>query len=45
MMNCKGIRKKLSWANFKVLSVHSPGETEENHEKPSLTIAVLHAEI
>jgi hypothetical protein len=25
---------KWSWHNFKVLSWHSPGKIEENHEKP-----------
>jgi hypothetical protein len=34
MMNGKGFGRKLSWPNFKVLSPHSPGGTEENHEWP-----------
>jgi hypothetical protein len=32
MMNWKGFGRKRSWPNFKVLSRHSPGRTEENHE-------------
>jgi hypothetical protein len=31
-MNWKGFCKKRSWNNFKVLSWHSPGGTEKNHE-------------
>jgi hypothetical protein len=31
--NWKGFRRKRSLPNFKVLTWHSPGETEENHEK------------
>jgi hypothetical protein len=34
MMNWKGLGGKPSWPNFKVLSHHSHGGTEENHEKP-----------
>jgi hypothetical protein len=34
MMNWKGFGRKRSWHNFKVLSQHSPGGTEENHEEP-----------
>jgi hypothetical protein len=30
VMNWKGFGKNRSWPNFKVLSRHSPGETEEN---------------
>jgi hypothetical protein len=33
MMNWKGFDRKRSWPNFKGLSRHSPGGTEENHEK------------
>jgi hypothetical protein len=33
MMNAKGFGRKQSWPNFKVLSQHLPGRTEENHEK------------
>lgn len=35
-MNCEfvGIRKKVLMACFKVLSQHSPGVTEKNHDKP-----------
>jgi hypothetical protein len=32
MMNWKGSGRKRSRHNFKVLSKHSPGVTEENHE-------------
>jgi hypothetical protein len=32
--NWKGFRKKQWWPNFKVLSWHSPGGTEESNEKP-----------
>jgi hypothetical protein len=34
MANWKGFGGKRSWPNFKVLSRHSPGGAEENHEKP-----------
>jgi hypothetical protein len=34
MMNWKGFGRKWSRPNFKVLSWHSPGGTEENHEEP-----------
>jgi hypothetical protein len=30
-MNWKRFGMKRSWFNFKVLSQHLPGETEENH--------------
>jgi hypothetical protein len=33
-MNLKGFGRKWSWPNFKVLSWHLPGQTEETHEKP-----------
>jgi hypothetical protein len=33
MMNWKGFGRKQWWNNFKVLSRHSPGGTEENYEK------------
>jgi hypothetical protein len=33
MMNWKGFSRKRSWPNFKVLSSHSPGMTEEKCEK------------
>jgi hypothetical protein len=29
----KGFGRKRSWPNYKVLSGHSPGGTEENQEK------------
>jgi hypothetical protein len=31
-INWKGSGSKRSWPNFKVLSRHSPEETEENHK-------------
>jgi hypothetical protein len=34
MANIKRFGKKWSWPNFKVISQHSPGGTEENYEKP-----------
>jgi hypothetical protein len=34
-MNWKGFRKKRSWPNFKVLSWHFSGGTEENDENLS----------
>jgi hypothetical protein len=33
-MKWKGIRRKLEYPNFKVLSRNSPGITERNQEKP-----------
>jgi hypothetical protein len=33
MMSLKGFGRKLSWHNFKALSLHSPGGTEENYKK------------
>jgi hypothetical protein len=44
MMNWKGFWMKQSWPNFKVLSRHSSGETEENHES-SVRIGGLQATI
>jgi hypothetical protein len=35
MINWKGFGRKWSWPNFKVLSRHSPGGTEDNHENRS----------
>jgi len=35
MMNWKEGERKRPWPNFKVLSQHLPGETEENHENLS----------
>jgi hypothetical protein len=32
-MNWKGFGMKRSWLNFKVLSRHAPGGTEETHGK------------
>jgi hypothetical protein len=43
-MNRRGVGRKLSWLNFKVLSRYLPGRTEENQEKPD-GIASLRAEI
>jgi hypothetical protein len=34
MVNWKGFGRKQSWYNFKVLFQHSPGGTDETHEKP-----------
>jgi hypothetical protein len=34
MINWKGFVNKRPWPNFKIQSVHSPGGTEENYEKP-----------
>jgi hypothetical protein len=39
MTNWKGFGRKRSWPNFKVLSRHSPGGTEKNHEKTQVSIA------
>lgn len=33
VMNRKGRRKKHSWPDFKILSKHLLGQTEENHNK------------
>jgi hypothetical protein len=44
MMNWKGFGRKWPWPNFKVLSWHSPGETEENHEKHQSGQQVARAE-
>jgi hypothetical protein len=33
-MNWKRCRMKRSWPDFKVISWHFPGRTEENHENP-----------
>jgi hypothetical protein len=38
MMNWKGFGSKWPWPNFKVLSRHLTGGTEENH-KTSIRIA------
>jgi hypothetical protein len=45
MMNWKKCGRKLSLPNYKVLSKHLPGGTEENHEKVSVRIAGLVTEI
>jgi hypothetical protein len=34
MTTLKGVGRKQLWPDFKVLSQHSPGGTEEIHEKP-----------
>jgi hypothetical protein len=44
MLNWKEFGRKWLRPNFEVLSRHSPGGTEENHEKP-VGIAGLRAEI
>jgi hypothetical protein len=36
MINWKGFGRKQSWPNFKVLSRHLPGGTEEDHKKLQL---------
>jgi hypothetical protein len=36
VLNCKEFGRKLSSPNFKLLTRHSPGGTEEGHEKPQL---------
>jgi len=33
IINWKGFGRKRSWPNFKVLSWHSPGETEQTMKK------------
>jgi hypothetical protein len=38
MMNWKGFGRKWSWPNVKILSRHSPGETEENHNQDSWSL-------
>jgi hypothetical protein len=44
-MNCKGFCRKGSWPNLKALYRHSPGGTDENHEKPRSAYPVARAEI
>jgi hypothetical protein len=39
MINCKGFGRKRSWPNCMVLSLHSPGGTKVNQEKPQVRIA------
>jgi hypothetical protein len=34
MKKWKEFERKWLWCNFKVLSLYSPGGTDENHEKP-----------
>jgi hypothetical protein len=34
MMNWKGVGRKRQWPNFKKLSQHFLGVTEEHHQKP-----------
>jgi hypothetical protein len=41
----EGFGRKRSWPNFNILSRHSSGGTEENHEKTSLRISGLRDEI
>jgi hypothetical protein len=38
MMDWKGLGRKRSWPNFKVLYRYSLGGTEENHEKTSIRV-------
>jgi hypothetical protein len=35
MMNWKGCGRRQSWPNFKLLSQHLPGGTEDNHKNLS----------
>jgi hypothetical protein len=44
MMNWKRFGRRRSWHNFKVLAQHSPGGSEENHEKPQSGQTVAGAE-
>jgi hypothetical protein len=44
-MNWKGVGKKRSWINFKVVSKDLPGRTEKKLRKPSVRIAGLRTEI
>jgi hypothetical protein len=44
MMNLKGFGRKWLCPNFKVLSRHSPGGTEDNHENPQSKYPVTRAE-
>jgi hypothetical protein len=44
MMNWKGFGRKWLCPNFKVLSRHSPGGTEDNHENPQSKYPVTRAE-
>jgi hypothetical protein len=39
MMNYKGFGRKRSWPNFKELSRHSPGGTEEKIREISISLA------
>jgi hypothetical protein len=45
MVNWKGFGRKRSWPNFKILSQHLPGGTEENYEKPQSGWSVAGADI
>jgi hypothetical protein len=45
MMNWKGFGRKQLWPNFKILFQHLSGGAEENHEKTSVRIVSLQAEI
>jgi hypothetical protein len=44
MMNWKGSGRKRPWPDFKLLSLHSSGGTEEEHKNP-VKISGLRAEI
>jgi hypothetical protein len=44
-MNWKGFGRKWSWPNFKVLTQHLPGGTEEKPPETSVKIAGLRAKI
>jgi hypothetical protein len=41
MISWKGCGRKWTWPNFKVLSQHLLGGTEENHKKPVLLFPVF----
>jgi hypothetical protein len=45
MMNWKGVGRKRSWPNFKVLSRHSPRGTEKNQEKLWIVVSEPRFEI
>jgi hypothetical protein len=38
-MNWKGFGRKPPWPNFQVLSRHSPGGTEKNHDKSGYPVS------
>jgi hypothetical protein len=40
-MNTKECGRNLSWSDFKVISLHLPGGTEENDDDPQFTRSEL----